>query len=246
MKAKSSSKTPGLKNGISKSDLPFVYLNLATTADGKIAPTHYKYVRFSSDRDWELLLELRTRADAVMSGAHTVNSAPMNLGPGGKKYQEMRLKNGLAEYNLRIVVSGSASVSPEAEIFKEKFSPVVVLTTERAPKKKLDILRSLGADVKICGKMKVNFTEAFRWLRKEWNVKRLLCEGGGEVNAALFQENLVDELYLTLSPVIFGGRNAPTLADGEGVQKLAEATQMKLKAMERIGDELFLVYRVKR
>lgn len=229
-----------------ETDLPFVYLNVASTADGKIAPTHYKYVGFSSKRDQELLLELRTRADAVMSGAHTVNSAAMSLGPGGKKYQEMRLKNGLAEYNLRIVVSGSASVSPDAEIFKHTYSPVIILTTERAAKSKLDALRKRGAEVKVCGDTKVNFKEALRWLRKEWDVKRLLCEGGGEVNAALFAENLVDEIYLTISPVIFGGRNAPTLADGEGVEKLTQATQLTLKTMERIGDELFLVYRVQK
>ena len=227
-----------------RSDLPFVYLNVATTADGKIAPTNYKYVQFSTDRDQQLLMELRTRADAVMCGARTIDSFPIDLGPGGKKYRDMRLKNGLTEYNLRVVVSGSASINPDGIIFKKKFSPVIVLTTERAPKKKLDALRTRGAEVKVCGKTTIDFVEACRWLRQQWNVKSLLCEGGGEVNAALFQAGLVDEVYLTLAPVIFGGRNAPTMADGEGAKKLSDAVPLKLKSMERIGDELYLVYRV--
>jgi 2,5-diamino-6-(ribosylamino)-4(3H)-pyrimidinone 5'-phosphate reductase len=231
---------------VRKSQLPFVFLNVATTLDGKIAPTHHKYVRFSSDRDQQLLLELRTKADAVMSGAHTVNSFPMDLGPGGKKYRAMRIKNGLAEYNLRIIVSGSASISPEAEIFKHHFSPVIVLTTEKAPQGKLAKLSSLGAEVKICGKTEIDFVEACRWLRSEWKVRSLLCEGGGEVNWSLLKAGVVDEIYHTLCPVIFGGRAAPTLADGDGAKTLAEAIQIKFKSIKRIGDELFMVHRVRR
>src|SRR5215831_16941860 len=87
-------------------NLPFVYINVATTADGKLAPATRKFVPFSSKRDQRLLLELRTRADAVMAGARTVDLMPVSLGPGPEKYRRMRLKNGLAEYNLRVIVSG--------------------------------------------------------------------------------------------------------------------------------------------
>ena len=102
---------PKLRNG-----LPFVYLNVATTADGKLAPANRHFVPFSSKRDQDLLIELRTRCDAVMAGARTVDSVPVNLGPGGKKYRDLRVKNGLAEYNLRVVVSGSASLDPAAAL----------------------------------------------------------------------------------------------------------------------------------
>ncbi len=226
-----------------RAGLPFVYLNVATTADGKIAPTHDKYIQFSSDLDQELLLKLRTEADAVMCGAKTLNSFPIDLGPGGEKYRKMRLKNGLAEYNLRVVVTGSGSIDPNAEIFKHRFSPIVVLVTERAGKK-VKRLRELADAVESFGELQIDFVAALKWLKKKWNVNRLLCEGGGEVNASLFRAKVVNELYLTISPVVFGGRDAPTLADGEGAKKLAEATQMKMKSMKRVGDELFLVYEV--
>jgi hypothetical protein len=62
--------------------LPFVFINVATTADGKLAPANRKFVPFSSRRDQQLLLELRTRADAVMAGARTVDLMPVKLGPG--------------------------------------------------------------------------------------------------------------------------------------------------------------------
>jgi riboflavin-specific deaminase-like protein len=232
---------PRLRNG-----LPFVYLNVATTADGKLAPANRHFIPFSSKRDQDLLIELRTRCDAVMAGARTVDSVPVNLGPGGKKYRQMRLKNGLAEYNLRVVVSGSGTLNPDAEIFKHRFSPLIILVAERAGKTRINRLKKLGAMVKTCGEKEIDFCHALRWLRKEWNVTRLLCEGGGEINGELFHQKLVDEIYLTLCPTILGGRNAPTMADGIGVENLDEATRLKLKARQRVGDELFLVYSVVR
>jgi len=81
-------------------------------------------------------------------------------------------------------------------------------------------------------------------LRSEWGVKRLLCEGGGELNAGLFRAGVVNEVYITLCPLILGGRNAPTAADGTNVPKLSEAIPLRLKSMKRVGAELFLVYRV--
>src|SRR5438477_10398926 len=113
--------------------LPFIYLNVATTADGKLAPENRKFVAFGSKKDQQLLLELRARADAVMAGARTVDLVPVNLGPGPAKYRQARLRNGLTAYNLRVVVSGSATLSPSAEIFRRRFSPIIVLACGKAP-----------------------------------------------------------------------------------------------------------------
>jgi riboflavin-specific deaminase-like protein len=224
--------------------LPFVFLNVATTADGKLAPASRHFIPFSSKRDQEHLLELRATADAVMSGARTVDLNPVKLGPGGAKYRRQRLARGLTENNLRIIVSGAGTVNPRAEIFKHRFSPIIILTTERAGQAGLDRLRALADEVKICGEKELDFDYALRWLRGQWQVKRLLCEGGGEVNGVLFRAGLVNEIHLTLCPIIFGGRNAPTMADGEGAEKLADATRLKIKSLKRVGHELFLVYQV--
>lgn len=222
--------------------MPFVFVNMAITADGKIATANRAVSSFGSKRDKDHLLELRATADAVMAGAGTVNSAPINLGPGPAKYRRMRIRRGLAEYNLRIVVSRSGGINPKAEIFKHKFSPIIVLTTRRATSEKLKELRALADEVKIFGAQEIDFRRALRWLREKWNIKRLLCEGGGELNDALFRAGLVDELNLTICPKVFGGRAAPTISDGLGVLKLSNAAQFKLKSTERVCDELFVVY----
>jgi 2,5-diamino-6-(ribosylamino)-4(3H)-pyrimidinone 5'-phosphate reductase len=222
---------------------PFVFLNAAVTADGKIAPATRRFEPFGGPRDYRHLLELRATADAVMSGARTVDLDRVKLGPGPARYRRLRLKRGLAEYNLRVIVSGAGTIDPDAEVFKHRFSPIIILTTERITKTRLARLRALADDVKVCGAAEVDFAAALRWLRTKWNVARLLCEGGGEVNGALFRAGLVEEIHLTLCPIIFGGRNAPTLADAEGVRNLADAARFKLASMKKDGPRLFLVYR---
>lgn len=223
--------------------LPFVFVNIATTLDGKLAPANRHFVPFSSKRDQRLLLELRTTADAVMAGARTVDLMPADLGPGPPHYRRMRLKNGLAEYNLRVVVSGAGTLDPHAVIFRHRFSPIIILASGRASDSRLRKLREVADEVAIFGERELDFESALRWLRKKWNVKCLLCEGGGKVNGALFRAGLVNQIYQTLCPLVFGGDHAPTMADGPGVENISQAARFRLKSVKRVAGELFLIYR---
>jgi len=229
-----------------RNPLPFVLINVAMTADGKLATANRAVSSFSSPRDQELLLSLRATADAVLSGARTVDLNPVSLGPGPARYRTLRRRHGLTEYNLRIIASGSGSVNPDAVIFRHKFSPIIILTTRSAGEARLKRLRAVADAVKICGEKELNFRPALRWLRQKWGVKRLLCEGGGELNDALFRAGVVDEVHVTICPKIFGGRGAPTLADGSGAGTLARAAQLTVRSAGRHAGEMFLVYRVRR
>ena len=215
---------------------------MAITADGKIATTNRAVHSFGSPRDLQHLYELRATADAVMSGARTIEISQSVLDNGGKKFGQRRLKNGLAEHPLRVIVSGSGSIDAGAKIFQKTFSPVIVLTTARISGKQRKTLEKSGAHVKLCGRTHVDFPAALRWLRTKWNVRRLLCEGGGELNQALFAADLVDEIHLTICPKIFGGRHAPTIAEGEGFRTLADAKKFDLKSIYRYGPELFTTF----
>ena len=218
---------------------------MAMSADGKIAPPHRRFVAFGSRRDHKNLLALRATADAVMCGARTVDSAPVTLDSGGAAYERRRLRGGLAKQNLRIVVSGSGSVDPGAAIFRHPGSPLIVLSSGQAPKSRLAKLKRLADCVKVCGKNRVALGQALGWLRRDWAVKRLLCEGGGELNFELLRLGLVDELHLTICPKIIGGKDAPTIADGDGFARLAKAANLKLTRQRRVGDELFTTWRIR-
>jgi len=101
---------------------------------------------------------------------------------------------------------------------------------------------TLADEVKIFSAMEVDFRGALRWLGTKWGVNRLLCEGGGELNDALFRAALVDEIHLTICPKIFGGRLAPTMADGLGFEQLAGAARFELTSKKRKKAELFTVF----
>ena len=223
--------------------MPFVLLNLAMTADGKIATAERAPFSFSSPRDREHMLELRATVDAVMNGARTADLNEISMGPGPEKYRRERLRRGLSEYNLRVIVSGGGTVDPAAKVFKLRFSPIVILTTRRAGARRIRALREVADEVKEFGTDELDFRAAFRWLREKLNVRRLLCEGGGEIDDALFRAGLVDELHLTICPKICGGRSAPTICDGRGFPTLARAVPMRLHSAKRYEGELFLVYR---
>jgi riboflavin-specific deaminase-like protein len=225
---------------------PFVFINMAMTADGKIATANRGVSSFGSKRDQEHLLELRATADAVMCGARTVESDVVTLGPGPARFRRRRRRRGLAEYNLRILVSGSGSIRPDAQIFQYRFSPILLLTTARAGRGRIQRLSRRFDEIKVCGKEQVDFVQALAWLRRRWGVRRLLCEGGGELNSALWRAGVVDELHLTVCPKIFGGRHAPTIAEGRDLNHLTEAAPLRLKSSQRVGEEWFLVYRVVR
>ena len=228
-----------------KNNRPFVSINMAMNADGKIATSNRAITTFGSPRDSDHLYELRATADAVMSGARTIDTNPVLLGNGGEKFRKLRQKNGLGDYALRIIVSGSASIDPAAEIFKHRFAPIILLTTERAAKSRLKKLTPLIDDLGQFGENELDIVAALRWLQEKWQVQRLLCEGGADLNDLLFRADVVDEINLTICPFIFGGRTAPTISAGTGLMALDKARQFELVSHKKIGSELYAVFRRK-
>ena len=286
--------------------LPFVLVNMAISADGKIATANRAVSSFGSPRDLAHLYALRATADAVMCGARTVRDEGVTLDTGGARYRRLRLAHGLAEQHLRVVVSGSGSLDPALPIFRQSSlnrvrkagvnpctpdasrirepvrsaqsvgsapglpalsgswpqgtskgrrpppenprlpispAPLIILTTERARATQCARLAAVADAVLVCGVQEVGWPAALAHLRARWGIKRLLCEGGGELNDALFRAGLVHELHLTICPLLLGGRLAPTLADGVGFPRLIDAAQFHLVRRRRVGDELYCVFR---
>lgn len=223
---------------------PWVFVNMAMTADGKIATANRKVSSFGSPEDQENLYRLRSTADAILCGARTVDLESVDLDAGEPRFRKARMRRGLAEQPLRVVVSGRGTVDPEARVFRNPISPVLVLTSGAASARRIARLGKLASGVHVSRGGPVDFEAALAWLWTVWGVRRLLCEGGGELNQALFRGGWVDELHLTVCPVIAGGAAAPTLAGGLGVESLVSAAGFGLvRSRFRPGGEAFLTYR---
>ena len=189
------------------------------------------------------MYELRSTADAILCGARTIEQSHSTLGNGPDSWTRRRLRGGLKRYPVRVVVSGSGTISRSAELWSHEFGPIVVATTSRASKTKLDWLRRYAAAVWVTEADEIDWSQCLRRLHLEFGVRRALSEGGGELNDALFRARLVQELHLTWCPWVLGGRYAPTLADGRGQAMLAAAAKGSLVRCRRIGNEVALTYR---
>lgn len=222
---------------------PWVVMNMAMSADGKIASANRKITRLGSDRDLAHLYQLRSTADAILCGARTVEESQATLGNGDEQHRKARLRRGLTEFPLRILASGSGSLSPDAEIWSHRFSPIIVLTTRRASSRRVALLRGQADHLWISPGSELDFAEILKRIQREFAVRRLLVEGGGELNFALLRAGLVDELHLTLCPLVLGGRQAPTIADGPGIPHLTDAARFVPTSLRRHGNEMYAVFR---
>jgi 2,5-diamino-6-(ribosylamino)-4(3H)-pyrimidinone 5'-phosphate reductase len=116
-----------------------------------------------------------------------------------------------------------------------------LLASEAAPAENVEALEETGATVLVAGEERVEFREALPELEAE-GIDQLMVEGGGEVFFSLFEAGLVDELSVYVGSAVIGGRDAPTLVDGEGFIK--EFPQLALLSVERIDDGVLLQWLV--
>lgn len=213
---------------------PFVFINVAMTADGKIDTVARKGAAISSVRDKERVDQLRAEADAVMVGGRTLLDEDPKLTVKSEALRAERVARGLAENPMKVGVVSEANLESHSKFLREGAARVVIFTTNRTSKDKLDLLRSLGAEVFVHTTARVDLTQMLQTLA-ELGVKRLMVEGGATLNFELLRLGLVDELYAFVAPLIFGDESAPTLAAGGGLERSA-AVQLKLIDVEKWDD----------
>ena len=109
---------------------PFVSINVAMTADGKLAPAGRRFVPFTTKRDQELMLVLRAENDAVMSGARTVDLGEVALGSGGEKYRRRARKLPLQKNPRKNAIEITAS---RPHMIPSQSTPRARQTERRAP-----------------------------------------------------------------------------------------------------------------
>ncbi len=223
---------------------PFVYLNMAMTADGKITSARREYPRFTSDEDRRTMDRLRADADAVLVGAGTVRADDPPMQIRDPALVAARRSRGRPAGVLNVVVSARLDLDPAARFFTAPHDGGrIVATIDDPPAERLPALESV-AEVWRCGEGRVALPRLLTRLR-ERGVERLLVEGGGETNWEFLREDLLDELYVTIAPTLLGGRDAPTWLEGDGLA-MAGARRLRLVGVRRAGEELFCRWAVVR
>ncbi|MCW7075823.1 MAG: 2,5-diamino-6-(ribosylamino)-4(3H)-pyrimidinone 5'-phosphate reductase [Candidatus Syntrophoarchaeum sp.] len=214
--------------------MPFVFINAAMSADGKISTKERVQVRISGEEDFRRVDELKCTADAIMVGVGTILADDPSLTVKAKGYPNP----------VRVVVDSLARTPPDAEILNKGEGKRIILVSENAPLERINAL-SENAEIVIVGTERVDLRAGLIELKRQ-GLNRLMVEGGGTLNWSLLKEGLVDEIYTFIGNLVIGGKNAPTLVDGDGFSKDDRFMPLELIDLERVGDGVLLRWRAEK
>ena len=232
-----------------KIDRPLATVILAISADGKIADAVRSPARFGSANDKAHLEQQVAASDAVLFGNGTLQAYGTAMRVISPELVKQREQQGKPPQPVQIVCSRSAQFDPNLRFFQQPV-PRWLLTAPDSSHTGLPSpypITNSKFDRIIYAKTaggEIDWIDAFQQLAN-FDIKRLAILGGGKLVASVLAAGLVDELWLTVCPLILGGADAPTAVEGKGF--LADlAPKLELLAVKQVGQEVFLHYRVDR
>lgn len=209
-----------------------VVSNTAVSLDGRINTRERRFTFFGSARDHARMSRLRAEADAVLVGGATFRNWPHPALPDAADRPRLTIRP------WNVVVTRSFDVPLDTDFLREPaVRPLFVTSAAAAPK-------SSGVEVEAWpgeGDAPVGWILDRLAAR---GVEHLLVEAGGDLLFQFLAADAIDEMHVTLCPMIVGG-DAPSLADGAGFDR-ADLRRLQLVASEVEGDEIFLHYRTLR
>ncbi len=218
---------------------PYVIIVSEVTLDGKLTlyrgASSKELMSLMTKEVYKYLHGIRAEVDAIMVGCETVRTDDPSL---TVRYVE-------GKNPIRIIPCSTANVPYNANIFS-KDAPTIIVTTGRAPKERVEKIKSLGAEVIYAGEDLVDFNYLLPLLYNR-GIEKLMVEGGASINWEFIRLGFVDELRLIHLPVIVGGENVPTLVGGEGFKSLKKVAYFQI-ANYFVLDNNFLIteWKIKR
>jgi len=210
---------------------PHIILSAAISLDGKIA-TRNGDSKFSSKLDKIRVHKLRSKVDGILIGTNTLLLDNPIL--------TVRYSKG--ENPTRIILDSRGTIPSNSRIIKTcKNVPTIIAVSKKITKKNLERLRKYPIDIIIYGEKKVNLKQVLKKIVKR-KIKKLLVEGGGTVNWELIRQGFFDEVIITVTPFLIGGKDAINLVQGTGFAKIKKSSKLKLKKVVRQKNELVLHY----
>jgi 5-amino-6-(5-phosphoribosylamino)uracil reductase len=217
---------------------PHVTAVMAMSADGKLADHTRSAGRFGSKQDQDHLEARVAESDAVLFGAGTLRAYGTTMSVQDPQLQADRADRGQPAQPIQIVCSASGDLDPDCHYFSQPI-PRWLLTTNAGAKDwgapQFDRVWTVG--------------ETIDWAivlaeLAEMGISKLALLGGGQIVGSCLEAGAIDELWLTVCPLILGGPTAPTPVQTAGWLE-ANAPQLELLTAVPIADEIFLHYRVK-
>ncbi|WP_416673947.1 RibD family protein [Egbenema bharatensis] len=222
---------------------PHITVILAMSADGKITDVNRSPARFGSAADKAHLETQIARSDAVLFGAQTLRAYGTSLSITNRALLQQRSLNQQPPQPTHIVCSRSGQLSPDLPFFQQPIPRWLITAPAREQfwRDRLEFSRILTP-----------FTEsgAIEWCSaltqlSHLRIQTLLVMGGGQLIASLLANHFIDELWLTVCPLLLGGSDAPTPVEGAGFPA-SLAPRLHLLSVETIEQEVFLHYAVQR
>jgi 2,5-diamino-6-(ribosylamino)-4(3H)-pyrimidinone 5'-phosphate reductase len=221
---------------------PHIIVNVAMSADGKLSTRERRQVKISGVQDFNRVDRLKAGSDAVMVGIGTVLADDPSLTVKAEECRNNRLKRGADEHPVRIVVDSRGRIPLDASILRKGSGLRVIAVSRKAGPEKLEELRKL-ATVIVAGENEVDLPQLVEELGA-MGINRIIVEGGGTLIGGLIKAGLVDEIYAYIGNIIIGGKDAPTLADGEGFISESEFCQLTLLEARKIETGMLLHWNV--
>lgn len=217
-------------------DRPWVKANFISSADGAVS-VGGRSGGLSDANDKKVFLLGRGLADVVLVGARTaIIERYKAITPDNMPAAERKAR-GLSEVPPIAVVSGTGSIEPSSPLFTRAVVPTLLFTSESAPAARRAALADAGAEVIVAGDRAVDPAAVLAEFDRR-GLRRVDCEGGPTLLGTLVARDLVDELCLSVAPVLAGG-DAGRIAAGP---LPAEPVRLKLASVLHADDELLLRY----
>ena len=202
-----------------------------------------------SATDRRLMRELRVNADVILMGAGTLRATGASSRLGDAALEQLRLDRGNPRFPTAAVFSRSGDLPLERAFFTARDFDAVVYTVPGTPEERYQAIAATGRPVfRLPSEGPQAVVAMLAHMRRELGARVLLCEGGPTVNAQFFALDVVDEYFLTLGPVIVGGKDTLTAVEGDRAFARDDVKRLDLVSAvpNPVTGEVYLRYRVRR
>ncbi|MDE2060377.1 MAG: bifunctional diaminohydroxyphosphoribosylaminopyrimidine deaminase/5-amino-6-(5-phosphoribosylamino)uracil reductase RibD [candidate division NC10 bacterium] len=216
-----------------KSRIPFVVLKAAVSLDGKIATRTGDARWVSGERSRKHVHALRDQLDAVIVGIGTVRRDNPRL--------TTRLPEGGRD-PIRVIVDGVGPLPLDAQVFQDgSATRTWVAVAADAPAERIRSLERRGLTVLEASgsRGKVRLEHLLKHLG-EREVTSVMIEGGEAIFTSAIEEGIVDKFLLFMAPILVGGKSAPSLLGGAGIEEIGQALRLHRLRIEQLGEDLLI------